>query len=807
MMLKSPAKLKVGFTKDPVPETPCDPPAQGGYLGADNQLIRVQLVGYDSQTDKARLVWGFNNASFLYRVKVDAADPKTIELLSTPIDSYHAPSANRPVEILRSAVDLKDGDYIAAHCGIVPATPQQYVPETRRLVLQNDLPPAYVGGTAPLFLRLWEEEISFTTGQTVPLGNTGLQVTIDLDGTFGALTAGQFWMFAVRPSTPVELYPQRYLAAMQPPEGPRLWACPLATVAWGENKFTLLDDCREKFDNLVELTKRHSECCSTVIKPEDVGGGVHLQELLDKLAGQKATVSLQPGTYELPAPLKLTNDHSKLTLEGCHDGAVLTARPDKEHNFTHGLIQMNLANDVTLRRLRFQMPLARGKSIEGVRPFAASIGVLAVHCADLRIEECLFRFRLTEGIDLHAAGLLATSECWNLRVERSRFLHDDEYERKPGLTRRMIGILASIAFPEQKGDGTKRAVLSSRKVLDGIPMLLENCCIIGNEFAGLTAAVYARADIGRVRCQDNLAHGCDAGFYFLDTDQSDRRALVMQSYRPKFRDAAEEKAFTAAMHSAQLEMQRTTLDLALRVPLPAETIAPYLLKVGKEPDMEARKVATAQAKSSYEQLLAAIRAGDAKLKSATNDKDKGEERLKATEETKSDAKASPPAAPAKIDANGIKAMTTSMLAAAPAEQPMIRHAADLHFSGNDVEILEPQQDVWSARIDKPLALYVAFKPGQDASVMVTANHLRGKLKGSFVATVQHPTTTTITGNIVDNMGPKDGRRSIGVSADSKNRLMSVTGNACRGSMDIDPFKPGEAGCSAKDWNDLNSVMP
>ena len=45
MSLTPAVKLKVGFTQDASTGDPCDPVASGGYLGADNQLIRVRVAG------------------------------------------------------------------------------------------------------------------------------------------------------------------------------------------------------------------------------------------------------------------------------------------------------------------------------------------------------------------------------------------------------------------------------------------------------------------------------------------------------------------------------------------------------------------------------------------------------------------------------------------------------------------------------------------------------------------------------------------------------------------------------------------
>src|SRR6185312_15184553 len=59
------AALKVSFFPPTGPVDPCCPPAQGGYLGSDNQMIQVTVTNYAN--GKGTLLWGWNNASFLYR--------------------------------------------------------------------------------------------------------------------------------------------------------------------------------------------------------------------------------------------------------------------------------------------------------------------------------------------------------------------------------------------------------------------------------------------------------------------------------------------------------------------------------------------------------------------------------------------------------------------------------------------------------------------------------------------------------------------------------------------------------------------
>ena len=103
------ARLEVGFAPDPAPADPCTPAAAGGYLGADNQLIRVTVIAYDAAKKTGRFLWGFNNASIVYRVTSAPATPTSLTLQGVPIDQEHAPRLGQAVEILRSRAELKDG--------------------------------------------------------------------------------------------------------------------------------------------------------------------------------------------------------------------------------------------------------------------------------------------------------------------------------------------------------------------------------------------------------------------------------------------------------------------------------------------------------------------------------------------------------------------------------------------------------------------------------------------------------------------------------------------------------------------------
>ena len=90
-------KLKVTFDPGSNPADLCTPPVNGGYLGAENQAIRVQLV------DSSHFTWGFDNAAPLYRVNIgpnNANQMRKVTMITEPKDQAHWPIAGQIVEIL-----------------------------------------------------------------------------------------------------------------------------------------------------------------------------------------------------------------------------------------------------------------------------------------------------------------------------------------------------------------------------------------------------------------------------------------------------------------------------------------------------------------------------------------------------------------------------------------------------------------------------------------------------------------------------------------------------------------------------------
>jgi hypothetical protein len=328
MRVQSFARLQVGFVSTDT-STVCDPTPLGGYLGADNQLIRVQISDLGSGP---RLLWGYDDASFLYRVTV--ADAQTVTLQTAPIDTEHIPQGGQAVEVLMDAALLDNGQYVAAPVGqVFTLASSSYDSDSRRLSLPSALPSVYGDGTSTnpgppqVFLRVWEQELPFTPGTPVTLGDTGVQVTLTSKNNEPFRT-GDYWVFAVRPGTPQQVYPERYLASAQRPEGPREWICPLAVLLWTASTPTA-GSCRNLFDNLVTLTGREGGGCCTIFvtADEQANNSSAIQDAINQLLGTGGTLCLGPGTFQLPGTLNIKGVTHAIQIVGEGAGPMFQAGP------------------------------------------------------------------------------------------------------------------------------------------------------------------------------------------------------------------------------------------------------------------------------------------------------------------------------------------------------------------------------------------------------------------------------------------------------------------------------------------------
>jgi hypothetical protein len=480
--LLSSARLQVGFVPPVGEPDPCDPPAQGGYLGADNQLIRVTVIDLNPQKGTGTLLWGWNNASFFYRGT--PSGPHALSLSPVPVDAEHSPQQNEAIEVLLTQADLGDGNDIAALSGQVVVLTQAYDPDTDLMTLPASF--TLPDTNRPLFVRLWQAAVPFTSGTAVALDAvSGLSVTITMTAMPTHIAAKPVWYFAVRPSTPTLVYPQRYLEAPQPPEGPRQWLCDLAVIRSGDG-FQLLDDCR----NHVGATK--CDCCGVTMGPAEVAAAGGLQAALDGLAGSGAPgqLLLRPGIYTLAAPLTLTQKHARLSLEGCGDGVILQADPQNIDAFRGGAILIQSAAGVRLSELVLRLPSVP-VTIGNIQVIVTN-GVRATASPHLTIEDCTFAFAPGDKTPIGGSAVTASSDCTSLTVRRNRFVCGGNMAE----TLSTFGVLITAGASDN-------------------PTPLDDYDISDNLFAGLGLPVGALGPFGLVRCCDNRVRQCAAGLFLL----------------------------------------------------------------------------------------------------------------------------------------------------------------------------------------------------------------------------------------------------------------------------------------------------
>ena len=532
MELRSKSRLLVSFDAAAEPDDPCEPASTGGYLGAENQVIRVQVtaVHEDGTFD---LLWGWDNASFLYRVTADESTPPVLTLDRQPVDGHHRPRAGQAVELLQAAAELRavDGEVegtVAERAGLAGVLAAPYDPDTKSLPFPVAIPPAWTDGEG-LYLRVWEELLTgCKLDDAVVLTGTGLVVTVS-----AAVRAGDHWSIAARPETPTAVLPAALLRAPRPPDGPRTWVAPLAVIAWENREFRLLDDCRRPFLPLVDILPEGGGCCTVSVRPSQAGS---LQKILNALAkgrdphdrNDRVTLCLKPGRYELPRTLVLDQRHGHVHIEGCGEGVTLAAAKGREKEFAQGLIALVHADNVRISGIEFELPLTPAAA-GGVKPpttgaaFAnlyVSVGLRPVHSAQLEVDRCLFRFRVgpseTTPSDeqagppnVFAVGIFAGSECWGMTVERCRFLHD--VTRGPvageGPMRILLGLLLA---PTIITKSTRSGTL--------VRSLLDDAVIRDNRFAGLSLGGAIFADLGDIRIQDNALSGGYGGFWIFSLE-------------------------------------------------------------------------------------------------------------------------------------------------------------------------------------------------------------------------------------------------------------------------------------------------
>jgi uncharacterized protein DUF6519 len=310
------ATLRVGYLPNTAPAANlCSPSVQSGYLGAENQAIRVE-VGSGGNT----LLWGFDNASPLYRVTVttDVAGAQVIHFLQPPKDEASWPLAEQVVELLPWSAVLPNGEKVAeTNGGFLAKVSAAYDPNAQTIKVLPVVPATFgttwqsrsdaasigTASTSFFYLRAWnrgadiasQPEIPFTPGTPVELKNTGITVTV----TGTTMRPGDFWIIAARPESPAKVVPWA-LESGQLAKGIRRFYAPLGLIHWRPLGIQTAYDCRNTFAPLIDPRG----CCVTLTP------GSSWQHTVDELAGEDdICLCFSPGDYTTTKTIVLSNKH------------------------------------------------------------------------------------------------------------------------------------------------------------------------------------------------------------------------------------------------------------------------------------------------------------------------------------------------------------------------------------------------------------------------------------------------------------------------------------------------------------------
>ena len=839
------AAFQVSFYPPAGPADPCCPPAQGGYLGADNQLVRVTVTSYDTATHTGTLLWGWNNASFLYRATLvdPTANPQILTLSPAPVDSEHTPQINQVIEVLRSTMELgnpADLNFIAAPEGDVitlVSAGTVFDPTTNQLTLPAGtmLPGDYATDTNPLFVRLWQAEVPFTDGTPAQLDQvSGLAVTINMAALpSGPLEARPFWDFAVRPNTPQQVYPQRYLESSQGPTGPRRWLTDLAIIeATGFNPttgrpggITVVADCRVHFNPLPGLGDEGG-CCGITLNPAEVTARGGLQAVVDAQAKIGQSLSLRPGRYVLEAPLALTKAHAGFVLSGCSPGGLarLSVDPAAVANFPTGIITITGSSNITIQGLSFAMPVFPAANLVG--PIGATgaftadltIGIGIENSASIAIEDCTFVFSSPQSSAKQVllyigAGIYAAENCSGLRVLRNRFESLGGGNIDNDAFRLLIGIWASpstIDLPgshgvnsgnnpaQPKGKSRAKASLDQAAArFVNLPLVndrFDDVEITDNRFTGLTLAVFVTAELGMIRCNDNRAVNCCGGFWFVDSDLGGNAAFGQAAL-------ADEKQGNnlASAETARLFMQPVLLANAVNF---SAALRPAAAAVKQPPapavSDETHNILLTDSGTRGQAVYTAFLAGD------TNNQNNPDQPAPAKGKRAQPAAAAPPALSDADYANANTAYTSLQGVGVARELNGTTLTPAIYIRDNEAVLVPYDTNLKSPNSLQGIRCALALNTDTGA-LFVSGNHVEVPNGSSIAFSAEWAASVVVNGNLFNQLKVREkAAQPCAIIVTNDNDLVAISGNIVNASWRVTPPR-SNVPANTSDWKFLNTV--
>jgi hypothetical protein len=425
-------KLTVDYVQGTNPADLCSPPVGGGYLGAENQAIRVQLI------DATHFTWGFDNAAPLYRVKVSTnstGQKRVITMLNDPRDQARWPLSGQTVELLAWSAVLPNKEKLAEIGGFLTRVNASYDPDTKQFTIDDDVPSLPVpfgedwkarpdasqlglGANEFFYMRVWNRgsdtaspNIDFQTGNPVILGQTGLMITI----TGNNRQPGDHWIIAARPESPKQVVPW-LLKDGRSPHGYRRFYAPLGLIEWtvtvtggsGPSVSGTVHDCRETFRPLTKLRG----CCTYTVGDGDHSHGdfTSIQTAVDNLPASGGEICVLPGLYQENVVIR--NRHN-IKIKGCGWRSRVKSRPGAVGGSSFPAFHIDASQHICVEGLQIEPPRnGTGVLLTGPDLSAAKGGLKQ---PDLLRNITLERLRIfaytSSAIEMHVGFFVTIRDC------------------------------------------------------------------------------------------------------------------------------------------------------------------------------------------------------------------------------------------------------------------------------------------------------------------------------------------------------------------------------------------------------------
>ncbi len=506
--------------------------------------------------------------------------------------------------------------------------------------------------------------------------------------------------------------------------------------------------------------------CSVTIGPDELAAAdTTLAEYIITLVGadpkRRVSITLLPGSYVLHETLDLRRCHN-LVLAGCRDGVWLEPEEGDSRAFGRGLVMVAETSNLTLRRLGLLLP--------GGERAGPAQGVWVVNSKDVRIEDCEIRLPRQSNVRTSQIGVRISGDCPNLRVLGNRIAGEVPIDPGAG-----VGLTFGIAASVEGQKGNEKAGATALTGLE----------ISRNEFQNLTSAIYLRALLGRVRCDDNRVSECENGVFIVAATVSGRDVLF-DALEGEDGAAPDHRLVLAAFQGAHPVLMQSVQEALAAAPLAAD------LRLGNagtfgEPRLSARaaREKRAQAKALNRMLLESFNAAPP-LRPET------QERLRTTVA----------ALPSRDRLETMfKALAVSKFRVSNKEFPA---AATVRVGGNHIEILSQEQD--EAEHATNCGLLIHLDQSTAPTITVTGNNVRGQ-QLPFLVWIEGGSYGTITGNTIINAPghiPDPWGFCYVLDLEKSPRIVSIAGNAIAGAVSALP--PAQANSSAASWRHLNSFV-